>query len=295
MSAIPTHASQVVKNLEYVEEITYGLFPTNPVMTFLAQTAVWRPNMNVSLTEFRRLGSEDVFEALGGREIYKSTLEFGIANSTFLKHGINAIVGAGTIAKSLAIGMSVKLNNVENFIQLEGSRIATLTLHGSPSANILEVTAELEHEKITTPSATDYIGTGSHATAETAAPWTYIDGGANPITWGASALPLEDITCRFERTLATRFVMGSRTVYSQYPVRRRISGDFTAEWQNTSQEADLKATTKRNLAWVLKSATSTLTLTDAYLMALADRPLDPAADDSAIEKFTFVAETANVT
>jgi hypothetical protein len=277
-----------------VEESTYGTMPTNPAMAFLAQTAKWSPQLDMSVKPFGRLGSEDFFKLLLGKEVYKSTIEFGIANSTFIKYIILAIAGAGTANKSLSLGMSVKINNTTNYIKLLGSRIASLSLNGNPDNPDIRCVAELEHSDIVTPSTTDYIGTGSHANADSTAPWVFSDGGADPITWNG-ALDVYDINVRITRALSSKWVMGNKKIKHQYPVNRRITGDITTPWLSTAQEADLKAGTARTLAWVLKSATSTLTLSNVNLTQLSDRGLDVEADDHAIEKFAFTALSITVT
>ena len=113
-----THASQIVTQLEYIEETTYRTFPTNPAMVFMAEVAKWTPDFDMSAKGFKRHGSEDIYKVLQGKQMFKSSLEFGISNSTFIKYAILATAGAGTINKSLSIGFSQKIDNVENFIKL---------------------------------------------------------------------------------------------------------------------------------------------------------------------------------
>lgn len=289
-----TWAGLVVTNLEYIEEATEGTFPTNPAMVFLAQTAKWTPDLEMDITDFRRLGSEDPFKILQGKQIYKSTLEFAIANSTFIKYGIAAAGGgAGSIDKALSIGMSIKIAGVENFIKMTRSRINSLKITASPAKPEILCTAEILHDDTTTPSTTDYKGIGTHATADATAPWTYVDGGADPITWG-SALPVEEITLNFARNVMMKYVMGAAKAKYSLPTKRGITGDLSTIWLNTSQEADLKANTVRNLVWVLKSAVSTLTITSASLHKLG-REKDANATDIIMEKYGLTALSASIT
>ena len=292
-----TFAGLVVKNLEYVEEgaTTYRTFPTNPTMIFLAQTAKWSPSQEMMNELFRRLGSEDGFKVVQGKHAYKSTIEFEVANSTFLKYGISAQGGgAGTIDRSVSIGMSVKINGTENFIKLTGSRINSLKLNTNPDQPAIKCTAELHHSDMVTPSTTDYIGIGTHATADATAPWTFADGGVDNITWNAVAQPVIDFNVTFNRNLANKYVVGDQKVKYQLPTVREIIGDMTIEWLNTTQEADMKANTARTLAWVLKSATSTLTLSNVYLQSLA-REKDAESKDTIMEKFGFTALSGSIT
>lgn len=292
-----THASQIVNSLEYVEETdgSYGALPSNPTMLAIAEVAKWTPKLDMDKQEFRRLGSEDVFKILAGKNKFDSDIEFGIANSTFIKYGISAINGAGTIAKSLALGFSIKINGTTHYVNLLGSRMKMLKISASPEAPIIKCVATMEHSDITSPAKDDYKGSGSHASAGTAAVWTYTDGGANPITWGGSNVNILAINLQFERALASKFYMGSAKIGNQYPVKRKISGDLTTEFDTTSFEVDMKAGTARNLAWVLKSAVSTLTITNAHLINLTGRDIDADADDSIPQKFGILGESVAVT
>lgn len=291
----PTTGAQVVKNLEYVEEATYGTTPTNPAMIFLAESAVWSPGINMTLEEFARLGSEDPYKILTGREEYQSTLTLGISNSTFIKYGINARVGAGTIDKALSIALSYKINNVENFVRLLGSRINEVTVRGSPDNNTLQCTATVLSKSITTPSTTDFIGIGTHATASTAAPFTYTEGGVNPVTWGGTVFETTNIEMRVARNLDRIYVMGAAQNQFLEPTNRRFAGTWSVVYLNTTPETDLKAGTAKNLVWTLKSAISTITVTNAKLSTLDSREFNAGAGTAVIETYGVLGESIAVT
>lgn len=74
--SVSTHASLIVKQLEFVEETTPGQMPTNPAMSSLAESAKLSYEVDVGGRMFRRHGSEDGYKCLQGKYKFKSTLEF---------------------------------------------------------------------------------------------------------------------------------------------------------------------------------------------------------------------------
>lgn len=288
-----THGSLVVKNLEYVEETTYNTFPTNPAMSFAFQTAVIKVMRDESVKAFRRLGSEDPFKFLAGKEICKLTCDGAIANDTFLKYTANANVGTGTVNVSLSLGFSYTLNGTTNFRKISGARITECRLSGDTSTPELKLSFDLEAASISTPTSSDYIGAGSHATADSTAPFTFATGGSNPVTWNGSATDISAFNCSWKHGMATKFILGSRTAQYQLPLNRDASFDFKAPLEATTLEADMAASTARTLIWTITGGT-TLTWTNAVLFKLSDETYDINAGDTidsafAGQSLTFAA------
>lgn len=292
-----THASQIVNQLEYVEEATEGTFPTNPTMVFLSDVAKWSPKLTQDKDQYRRHGSEDPYKYVFGRQVFESTLEFAITNSTFIKYGISAVGGgAGSIDKALSIGFSFKLNGTTNFVTMTRSRIKSIKLSGASSKPSIMVTVTLTHDAISTPSVTDYIGTGGHATADATALWSMADGGTNPVAWNASPIPVEEVSVTITRETGDKWILGSKKMaFSGTSFQRDIKGDLTVEYVATTLEVDAKANTARTLAWVLKAATCTITFTNAYLTDLTDRSFDADVKVGIPEKWGFVATSVAIT
>jgi hypothetical protein len=296
MSQVLTHASLVIKSLEYVEETTFGVTPTNPTMNFVANTAKWMPKYKMDNQAYRRLGSEDVYSIIQGKKIVSSQITFSPTNSTFLKYGISPQGGGtGTIDKSLSIGFSFTLNGVVNYVLLPGSRINQTKISGNPNKAAIDVTIDLVHADMATPSITDYIGTGAHATADTNTPWNFASGGALPVTWGGTGQAVEDINVTIVRNIAQKYILGQLTPAYQRNTIREVKADFTRYHYDTTLEADMKAATPRTLAWVLASAVSTLTLSGGVLSDLSGRDLDASSKNPIIEKYGVTALSATIT
>ncbi len=297
MAATLTHASKIVNQLEYVEESTEGTIPTNPAMVFLANVAKWTPKITLENDAYRRHGGEDFYKMVFGRQVFESTFEFGITNSTFLKYGISAVGGgSGTTDKSLSIGFSFKLNGTTNFVTCTRSRVKTLKITGDVSKPTIMVQVTMAHDQINTPSASDYIGAGSHATADATALWGMASGGANPVTWNAGAIPVEQISVTFTREVGAKWILGSQKASFMEPsLARTVKGDLTNEYTAVTLETDAKAGTARTLAWVLLSSTSTLTLSVVNLTDLTDRTYDADSKEPLPEKWGFQAQSAAIT
>lgn len=278
-----THASQVVNSIEYVEESTYGTMPTNPVMIHLANTAVVRISRNDNIRTWRRLGSEDGYKFTAGRQEYTLTIEGTLPDSAssddFIRYGINAVSGTGTINKSLSFGWSFKLNGTTNYRTATGCRIQTLRLQADTGTNEVRFSADLIPKSIAIPSTTDYIGTGSHGTANTDAVITFASGGADPVVFNSSAVPTTSINLTWTRNLSNKFVLGSQTIGYQYPTNRVFAGDLSTPYLSTTLETAVNAGTTASLIWTYRSG-QTITLSNARLVSLNDETWDADSTDA---------------
>ncbi len=254
------------------------------------------PKADVQSIMVPQVGTEDLKYIIKGAEVYTVELEYGLQNSTFAKYATQSQGGgAGTIDKSLSLLFSAKLGGqtgTENFLQLLGSRIGSFTL----STRIGELTrarSQIQGKALPVPSATNPIGTGSFATDPATNPWTFYDGGTNPVTIGAVNPDVREISVTFERNLERLHVLGQSQQKFLPPKHRRITGNFTILWEDTNQYTNLTSDTGVTITWVLKTATSTLTLTGCKIHRLEDFPFQPT--EIVVEKYAFTALTASLT
>lgn len=297
MSFVPSvHAYDFVKPIQSVEETgAYGTFPTvSPSFTMFDVPMVWRPAIDLAHVEPGRQGVEDIYKILKTGEIYKSVLETGLINSTHLKYGILARGGgAGSIDKVLSLICSIRINEVENYIKMPGTRIDSLTLTMVPN-DLIKVSYNLSHKSIDTPGTTHGLTTPVFAGAPTADPWTHLDAGADPLQWNAVAQKLKRFSCTINRHLSPQQTNGNAQISFLPSTKRRLVGDFEHIWDATTIEADLKAGTARTLSIVLKSATSTLTLTNAKAVSLA-RDTDVESGEVISQVVGVKCETFSIT
>ncbi len=279
-----------------MEESTYGTFPTNPAMNWIGVVSSCGPKADMQSIMIPQVGTEDLKYIIKGAEVYTVELEYGLQNSTFAKYATQSQGGGtGTIDKSLSLLFSAKLGGqtgTENFLQLLGSRIGSFTL----STRIGELTrarCQIQGKAIPVPSTTSPIGTGTFATDPATNPWTFYDGGTNPVTIGAVSPDVREITVTFERNLERLHVLGQSQQKFLPPKHRRITGNFTILWEDTNQYTNLTSDTGVAISWILKSATSTLTLSNCKIHRLEDFPFQPT--EIVVEKYGFTALTASLT
>src|SRR6266568_10865 len=293
MSITPSGGWFVVKNPQYVEEATYGTFPTNPTMSWIGAVDNFDPKADMQSIMVPQVEAEDLKYIVKGAEVYTMDLEFGLQTSTFVKYGISSQGGgAGTIDKSLSVLFSAKLNAVENYVQVLGSRISSFSI-SSQTGQLTKAKCQLQAKAIPVPSSGNPIGSGSFATDPATNPWAFYDGGANPVTIGAVNPDTREISVTFERSLERLHVLGQSQQKFLPPKQRRITGSFTIVWEDINQYTNLTADTGVAIAWVLKTATSTLTLTGCKIHKLDDFKFSPT--EVVYEKYGFTALTASIT
>jgi len=293
VSITPSGGWFVVKNPQYVEETMYGTFPTNPAMNWIGAVDNFDPKADMQSIMVPQVGTEDLKYILKGAEVYTMDLEFGLQTSTFAKYGISSQGGgAGTIDKSLSVLFSAKLNTVENYVQFLGSRIGSFTI-SSQTGQLTKAKCQLQAKAIPLPSSSSPIGSGSFATDPATNPWTFYDGGANPVTIGAANPDVREFSVTFERNLERLHVLGQSQQKFLPPKQRRITGNFTIVWEDVNQYTNLTSDTGVTITWVLKTAVSTVTLNNCKIHKLDDFKFSPT--EVVYEKYGFSALTASIT
>jgi hypothetical protein len=262
-------------------------------MNWIGAVDNFDPKADMQSIMVPQVGTEDIKYILKGAEVYTMDIEFGLQTSTFAKYGITGQGGgAGTIDKSLSVLFSAKLNTVENFVQILGSRIGSFTI-SSQTGQLTKAKCQLQAKAIPIPSTTNPIGTGAFATDPATNPWTFYDGGANPVTIGAVNPDVREFSATFERNLERLHVLGQSQQKFLPPKQRRITGSFTIVWEDINQYTNLTSDTGVTITWVLKTATSTLTLTGCKIHKLDDFKFSPT--EVVYEKYGFNALTASIT
>ncbi len=158
MSVIPSGGWSVLKNPQWVEESVYGAFPTNPTMNWIGAIDNFDPKADMQSIMIPQVGTEDLKYILKGAEVYTIDLEYGLQTSTFAKYGISSQGGgAATIDKSLSVLFSAKLNAVENYVELLGSRIGSFTI-SSQAGQLTKAKCQILAKAIPIPFTSSPIG-----------------------------------------------------------------------------------------------------------------------------------------
>lgn len=293
-------AQLYIKLPQFVAETTEGTTPTaSPTFTSMGSVTSFGIKKGNNLIEVGQVGQEDLLGLATGLTTFEFQVKFQLVNSTFLKRCINAanyVTPAGTISESFSVIWSQYLDGVENFFFAKGSRCKDTTLNfetGKP----IEVTSSFETMNVTKPSTSHGLTTPSFASNPTGPVWDWLSGGANPVSWNSIALNCKKFSVTVNRNTKPDHTLGNTSPFSTQPHARRIGGDFNnlhTATEATTLETDSNAQTARTLAAVLKSAVSTLTVSNTII---DNYSRDDGADDTdaAIETVAYKALTCTVT
>ena|SRR3990167_4872603 len=281
-----------VKHPQWVAESTEGTTPTaSPSFTSLGAVKSMAIKINGNFVDVAQLGSEDLITTVQGQQDYETQFKLSTVNATGI---IARLIGAanyatpsGLINETISILASIYVNGTETFILCKGSRIK----EGSITMDIgkeTEITVSFTHTTIITPITTANAGltTPTYASLPSGAVWSWLDGGTTPLSWNASGQLCKKATINIARNSKPDYTLGNLDPHSSQSHGRRISGDFTVLWTSTTLETDFKAGTARTLALVIKTGTSTITVTSAKITDYA-RDGDIGSDEAIIEQCTF--------
>lgn len=281
-----------VKHPQWVAESTEGTTPTaSPSFTSLGAVKTASIKINGNFVDVAQLAAEDLITIVQGQQEYETSFTLSAVNATGI---IARLIGAynyatpsGLINETISILFSVYVNGTENFILCKGSRIK----EGSISWDIgkeTEITVSFTHTSIITPITTANAGltTPTYATLPSGAVYDWLAGGATPVSWNALGILCKKFTLNIARNSKPDYTLGNVDPHSSQAHGRRISGDFTNLWTNTTLETDFKAGTARTLAIVLKTAVSTITITSAKIVDYS-RDGDIGSDEAIVENCTF--------
>src|SRR5579885_957706 len=106
MSAKVTSAQLVIKQLQYIEEVTEGTTPSSsPTFNECGKIQSLSFTRDNSEIEVGQIGPEDLYNLLQGKTVSGFKVKMAIFSSTFLKYCINAAnygTPAGTISTPLS-------------------------------------------------------------------------------------------------------------------------------------------------------------------------------------------------
>ena len=281
-----------VKHPQWVAESTEGTTPTaSPSFTSLGAVKSASIKIGGNFVDVAQLGSEDLITIVQGQQSYETQFTLSAVNATGI---IARLIGAqnyatpsGLINETISILFSIYLDGVENFILCKGSRIKD----GSISLDIgkeTEITVSFVHTTIIAPISTANAGltTPTYATLPSGAVYDWISGGTTPVSWNAVGLLCKKITLNIARNSTVDYTLGNTDPHSSQAHGRRVSGDFTTLWTDTTLETDFRAGTARTLAIVIKTSVSTITITGAKIVDYS-RDGDIGSDEAIVEQCTF--------
>jgi len=292
MSEQTTTSELIVKHPQFVEEVTEGVKITaSPNYTNLGVVKSIAIKINGNFVDIGQVASEDLIAIIQGMQEYETQFTMTVQNITDILDRLidsaNFGTPAGTVSKTLNILFSVFINGVENFIFLLGSRVKD----GSVKMEVgkeTEVIVTFIHTTITTPNSTSGLSTPVHPSLPTGEVLHWLDGGTAPVSWNAVGLNCKSVTININRNSKSDHTLGNLDPFSSQPHGRRISGDLTVLWTNTTLETDFKAGTARTLVVTIDTGVGVITVTSAKIMDYT-RDQSTETDEATPEQITFRA------
>ncbi len=292
MSYIPTLGLKVVNTIQYVEESTYGTFPTNPIMNWIGVDMQYTDSADMGMIKIRNLGSEDLKYVMTGAQDYEVTLDYAIQTSTFLKYLVNSQGGgSGSIDKSLSMVIEPVVDGTDEYVQILGGRPDSGSIKWQVGKE-LRANVKLMAQSIPAYTTTSPIGSGSFASDPDTNPWIFTSPGSSGITIASTAYDMTDATVNFNRNLQKIRTLGQATVRYLPPSVRDITFDITILLEATAPYSALLDGTSQTIVLPLDAGTSTLTLDDAFFVKQGK---SIQVKDVLYEKYTGVAESATLT
>lgn len=291
------HASSVdvVKHLQYIEEVTYGVTPSaSPVFINAGSIQSARDTTDVTARRYRQLGSEDMFKALKEGELYSFELRYNPVSTTFPRYGTELQGGgAGTIDKSLSLLTSWKIDTVEQFVLFKGARTDTIDFEWTPED--IQITHNFICQNITTPSTSNGLTTPSFAPSNTTTPLIGENAGPNPFTINSVNYDLQRLRLSFSRNLDPVRTVGTGQIQFLVPTIREIDIDFEILHKDTATIADTKTLTARTASMVLNSVgPKTFSLTE-LTCSRYENELDAEATEVMKASFSGQVRSATLT
>jgi hypothetical protein len=276
---------------EYVEEVSYGVFPTNPTMKWIGTDLEYSDTADMGSILVRNIGKEDLTTVTLGSQAYEVDLQYAPQDSTFAKYFVNSQGGgSGSIDESLSLLISPKISGTTEYLQALGCRPDSGSIEWALGKTIM-VKTKLVAQSIAAYTSTDPIGSGTHASDPGSNPFIFTDPGASGITIGGTAYDIQSLTASFNRNLQKLRMLGQGTLKYLPAGVRDITFDITIMLEATANYSALLADSSQTIVAPLKNGTSALTLTNAFFKKQS-KSIKVA--DVIYEHYTGVAETATL-
>jgi hypothetical protein len=287
--------ADVTRQVQYVEEATFGTTPTNPTLINAGGVLSITDSTEMTAKRYRVLGSEDIYRGLLCGELYSFEVTYNPSTTTFLRYGTEIVGGgAGSIDKSLTIVTGFKIAGVENFLIFRGCKTDKIEIEVTPDDMV--VTQNFICQSISTPSTAHGLGASTvFAAAFSGTPLCAPDTGTNPLTINSLTYDCIRFDITWARNLDARQVIGKSQVLTIVPTVRDIDIEFDLLLKDTVTWADVKTLSARTASFVLnQTGPKTISMTNLQLEKL-DFELSTDSTEVLMASFAGFAATASVT
>jgi Phage tail tube protein len=297
LSYVPTGPWNFIKQLQYVEETTYGVTPTTPTFIHPGPIQDFSTTIEVENIKYRQLGSRDIYSLIKSGEAYMFEIRFTPIGDELINYGINLPSGTGTIERSLTFIYSQRLNGTEYYTFLKGCKCDSIDYEIVADA-VHDVTMSFICREITTPNTAHGLTTPVFASNPTATPWTGFESGSNPFTFNGNTIDVPRFSFSVTNNLEKIRPNGETLAKFVEPTNREVTFEFDHWEKDTVLIADNKALTARAGSYKLTGASSTpvnltATFTDMYIES-SESSDSPTANEHKLRSFSGTAQAMSI-
>lgn len=302
MSYTITGGFDVVKQLQYVEETTFGTTPSSPTFTHAGPITEMNDNQEAQAIKYRQIGNRDIYAMIKTGELYSFDVTFNPLATDLLEYAINLPgVGSKNIGKSLSFLKSQKVNGTENYTLYTGAVAESCDI-SIEADGAVEVTINYICRNISTPATSHGLsGTVTFGTNPTAVPWTNLSGGTAPLKIGPSGSEVTvdtdswstSITHNIEQTKINGDIFPKFVT----PTFRDITFEFDTLYKDTVLIADQKSNPMvgRSMQYTLKTTPGArLDYTNAYFETMETTDATSATEPKK-QSFTGTSQSLVIT
>lgn len=291
MSYPLTTSLQVIKELQWVKEVTRGTTPTSP--TFAAiPTKEFSPKISSDNIKYRKLGSPDLYKGILVRNMYDFGTTYAPVDGILLKYMVN--LGATPSREdSFTFFLSQKQNVTgtltEQYQIATGAVIDNVAISVA-TGELVTIDAKWIANGISTWATTSGFTGPTFAPTLSAVPWTSVNAG--PFNFNSQAYDVRNFKCTINQNPDRVFVVGQNQTTWVIPTIREIAIDVDIVYKDTTVQADVKTLTARAADFTLNSTAPTkLNFTDMYLEAYDETV---SADDTKAKTVSYSGFAASV-
>lgn len=249
MSYAPTGTWNVLKQLQFVEETSFGQTPASPSFISAGHNVMLRETTEVSSQKYRAAGSRDLYRLLKTGELYSFELRYQPVNTSLIRYGIELPSGAGTIEKSLSFAYSQLVSDAETWYRFLGARTDQVEIEVTEAA--VQVSRNFLCKDIPAAVTSDPFTTPTYAGADSSAPYTGASSGSNPLSINSANYD----TPRFKLTVNWNLEVikpnGETQAKFILPTNRDIAVEFDTWVKDDVLRSDAKALAARSATYTL--------------------------------------------
>lgn len=283
--------------VEYVEETTFGTFPTDPAMQWIGlierATPIVKPltqtkrylAADASTNRLEKIMNVKVGEELGLElEYYPQSLP------GFLQYFTGSASGLADSLTSISAGIIHKGSGEYMTISGLVGQEATLEI---PEEDVVKITCSMVGATAADPSASDYIGLGSHASEDTSEPVTNDDLSGVQMDYGAGYVNVEDNVNSIEVVIRNNLHVikdvgdtKASKIVAIVPVSREVTVGLELDYDDFDMLAKVRSLSSLKFKFTLAGKVFEFTG-----VRFPEMPIEASADDLIGDRITSLPVT----